>query len=134
MYRRGRGFSGGASVNSVPFESWMEVDMRSESPASLARIEQAFLVAVDRGAAEENELRRGGDPLQAIKEKIGNRPSGELDPSTPVIQRTLAATTQFSVADKLVLSSTASNIRIALGIPAVTIGRGGQGAQGQAPD
>ena len=132
-YNVGR-IGGGTSVNSVPFESWMEVDMRSESPASLARIEQAFLAAMDRGAAEENELRREGDPLQAIKDKIGDRPSGELDPSTPVIQRALAATAEFGVQGELARSSTDSNVPIALGIPAVTIGRGGQGANGHAPD
>ncbi len=30
---------GGTSVNSIPFEAWMDVDMRSESPASLERID-----------------------------------------------------------------------------------------------
>ena len=52
---------GGTSVNSVPFETWMEVDMRSESPQSLARIEQAFLDAMDRRLREENQLRREGE-------------------------------------------------------------------------
>lgn len=132
-YNVGR-VGGGTSVNSVPFETWMEVDMRSESPESLARIEQAFLAAMDRGAAEENELRREGDPIRAIKDKIGDRPSGELDPATPVIQRALAATGEFGVQGQLARSSTDSNVPIALGVPAVTIGRGGQGSNGHAPD
>ena len=59
---------------------------------------------------------------------------GELDPSTPVIQRALAATAEFGVQGELARSSTDSNVPIALGIPAVTIGRGGQGANGHAPD
>lgn len=132
-YNVGR-VGGGTSVNSVPFETWMEVDMRSESPESLARIEQAFLAAMDRGVAEENALRREGEPIRAIKDKIGDRPSGEMDPSTPLVQRALAATGEFGVEGTLARSSTDSNVPIALGIPAVTIGRGGAGSNGHAPD
>lgn len=132
-YNVGR-MGGGTSVNSVPFETWMEVDMRSESPASLSRIEQAFLAAMDQGLAEENDLRREGEALTVDKDKIGDRPSGELDPGTPLVQRALATTAEFGVEAELARSSTDSNIPISLGIPAVTIGRGGDGANGHAPD
>lgn len=132
-YNVGR-VGGGTSVNSVPFESWMEVDMRSESPESLARIERAFLAAMDRGLAEENELRREGEPLTVDPAKIGDRPSGEMDPDTPLVQRALASTAAFGVEGELARSSTDSNVPIALGVPAVTIGRGGIGQNGHAPD
>lgn len=125
---------GGTSINSIPFESWMEVDMRSESPESLARIEQVFLDAMDRGLAGENALRRDGAPLTVDKAKIGDRPSGEADPNAPLIQRALASTAAFGVDGELSRSSTDSNIPISLGIPAVTIGRGGVGGNGHAPD
>ena len=68
------------------------------------------------------------------KAKIGDRPSGEMDPTTPLIQRALASTAAFGVQGELSRSSTDSNIPIALGIPAVTIGRGGIGGHGHAPD
>ena len=126
--------SGGTSVNSIPFETWMEVDMRSESPESLSRIEAAFLAAMDRGLEEENALRRSGEPLTVDKDRIGDRPSGEGDPSTPLIQRALATTAVFGVDGELARSSTDSNIPISLGVPAVTIGRGGIGGNGHAPD
>lgn len=132
-YNVGR-IGGGTSINSVPFESWMEVDMRSESPASLARIEQVFLAAMARGLAEENELRREGPPLTVDPAKIGDRPSGELDTATPVIQRALAATRLIGVEPQLARASTDSNVPIALGVPAVTIGKGGSGSNGHAPD
>ena len=125
---------GGTSVNSIPFESWMEVDMRSESPESLSRIEAAFLATMDQGLEEENALRRRGDPLTVDKDKIGDRPSGEMDPSDPLIQRALAATSIFGVEGELARSSTDSNIPISLGTPAVTIGRGGIGGNGHAPN
>ena len=132
-YNVGR-IGGGTSVNSVPFESWMEVDMRSESPESLARIEQVFLAAMDRGLEEENALRREGEALTVDKDKIGDRPSGEMDPSTPLVQRALATTAAMGVEGDLARSSTDSNVPIAMGVPAVTIGRGGAGSNGHAPD
>jgi tripeptide aminopeptidase len=132
-YNVGR-IGGGTSVNSVPFEAWMEVDMRSESPESLSRIEEAFLAAMDRALVEENRLRREGEALTVRKDKIGDRPSGELDPATPLVQRALATTAALGVEGDLARSSTDSNVPIAMGVPAVTIGRGGIGANGHAPD
>ena len=45
---------GGTSVNSIPFEGWMEVDMRSSDPASLAAVDASFQKAVDAAVVEEN--------------------------------------------------------------------------------
>ena len=131
-YNVGR-IGGGTSVNAIPAESWMEVDMRSESPESLVRIERAFIDAMNRGLEGENALRREGPALEVELDRIGNRPSGELPPSTPVIQRSAAATAQFDVSTRLARSSTDSNIPIALGIPAVTLSRGGTGGSSHAP-
>jgi len=132
-YNVGR-IGGGTSVNSVPFESWMEVDMRSVSPEALGRIEQAFLAAMERGLREENDLRREGPALTVDNDRIGDRPSGELDPSTPLVQRALATTATFGIEGQLARSSTDSNVPIALGIPAITIGKGGTGQHGHAPN
>ena len=132
-YNVGR-IGGGASVNAIPSESWMEVDMRSVSPESLARIETVFLEAMDRALAEENALRRDGPPLTVEKLKIGDRPSGEGDRNAPLIRRALAATAVFGVQGRFGRSSTDSNVPIALGVPAVTIGRGGMGFGGHSPD
>ena len=118
---------GGTSVNAVPSECWMEVDMRSISPESLARLEAALLAAVERAGEEENELRRSGPALTVEKRKIGDRPSGEGDRDAPLVQRALAATEVIGAEATLGRSSTDSNIPIALGVPAVTIGRGGIG-------
>ena len=132
-YNVGR-IGGGTSVNSVPFEAWMEVDMRSVDPASLDRIEQAFLAAMDRALAEENALAREGSPLTVNKDKIGDRPSGEMDPEHPLVQRAMAATNYMGQPPYLTRSSTNSNTPISLGVPAVTIGRGGIGGNGHALD
>ena len=124
---------GGTSVNSIPFEAWAEVDMRSESPASLERIETALLAAMRAALDEENALRRRGDALTVDLAKIGDRPSGEMDPENPLIQRAIAANAFFGASGQLRRSSTNSNIPIALGVPAVTIGRGGEGGENHSP-
>ena len=125
---------GGTSVNAIPSESWMEVDMRSVGPQSLARIEQVFLEAMDQGLREENALRRSGPPLSVEKTRIGDRPSGEGDRDAPLVQRALAATAVFGVRGTLGRSSTNTNVPIALGVPAVTIGRGGMGFGAHSPE
>ena len=132
-YNVGR-IGGGTSVNSIPFESWMEIDMRSVSPASLDRVDAALKAAVQRALDEENALRRDGEPLTVDVDQIGNRPSGELPDDLPLVQRAIAATNSMGSEATLSRSSTDSNIPIALGIPAVTIGRGGEGAHGHAPN
>ncbi|MGH7503781.1 MAG: M20/M25/M40 family metallo-hydrolase [Longimicrobiales bacterium] len=131
-YNVGR-IGGGTSVNAVAFEAWMEVDMRSESPDRLTAIDSIFLVAVDRALAEQNEVMRRGDALTVNVELVGDRPSGEIDPSTPFVQRAMAVTRALGIEPELERSSTDSNIPISLGIPAVTLGRGGVGGETHSP-
>ncbi|MBT8396286.1 MAG: M20/M25/M40 family metallo-hydrolase [Gemmatimonadetes bacterium] len=124
---------GGTSINSVPFEAWMEVDMRSESPSSLDSISAAFRRAAQVAAAEEDRFARDGSSIELEVEQIGLRPSGEVDPSTPLVQRAMAVTRSFGESPYLSRSSTNSNIPISLGIPAITIGRGGAGGENHSP-
>jgi len=118
---------GGTSVNSIPFESIMEIDIRSIKPARLDIMEGLLYKAVNKALNKQNEMKRSGKSLTVVIDKIGNRPSGELEPTLPLIQRALAATEYFQETPRLTRGSTDSNIPISLGIPAVTIGRGGIG-------
>jgi len=118
---------GGTSINSIPFESIIEVDIRSIEPSRLDVMEGLLYNAINSGVDKQNNLKRSGEALTVVIDKIGNRPSGELEPSLPLIQRALAATEYFQETPRLTRGSTDSNIPISLGIPAVTIGRGGVG-------
>jgi di/tripeptidase len=131
-YNVGR-IGGGTSINSIPFQSWMEVDMRSESPEALDEISEAFVSAMEQAALEENGVRRGGPGLELEVDQIGLRPSGEVDPSTPLVQRAIWATRHFGEEPRLSRSSTNSNLPISIGIPAITIGRGGAGGNNHSP-
>lgn len=118
---------GGTSVNSIPFESWMEVDMRSVSPERLDEIDAIFKSTMNRALEDYNKGVKKGDLLTLELRPIGFRPSGEVAATEALVQRAMAATQFFDVAPRLTRGSTNSNIPISLGIPAVTLGRGGAG-------
>lgn len=126
--------SGGTSINSIPFESIMEIDIRSVDPARLDVMESLLEDAVNQALLDQNQRKRRGPELTVKIDKIGNRPSGELSDQLPLVQRTLAATQAFGVTPYLTRGSTNSNIPIAEGIPAVTIGRGGDGGNAHSLD
>ncbi|MEP3211290.1 MAG: M20/M25/M40 family metallo-hydrolase [Maribacter sp.] len=117
---------GGTSVNSIPFESWMEVDMRSVDATRLVQMDSIFKASMNT-AVEEYNATGVHDQIALELIKIGDRPSGELPLTTPLVQRAIAATTFFGETPKLTRGSTNGNIPIAMGIPAVTLGRGGKG-------
>ncbi|MEQ8425903.1 MAG: M20/M25/M40 family metallo-hydrolase, partial [Cyclobacteriaceae bacterium] len=118
---------GGTSVNSIPFESWMEVDMRSIQPDRLKQIDEIFKAAMKKGLDEYNKTVKKGAPLTMDIETIGLRPSGVQSSDLPIIQRSMAAVKYFGKEPAISPSSTNSNIPISLGIPSITIGRGGIG-------
>ncbi len=118
---------GGTSVNSIPFESWMEVDMRSLSPKRLLEIDSIFKKSMKKAASIYN--------ASGIKDKvtleivpIGDRPSGSLPETTPLVQRAVAVASYLKIPPVLSTGSTNSNIPIAKNVPAITISRGGKGS------
>ena len=126
-YNIGR-MGGGTSVNSIPFSSWAEIDIRSHRPERLEEMEKILRDAMQKGLEEQNEIRRHGRPLTLEIDMIGNRPSGELSPDLPLIQRALACTEVFGIEPSITRGSTNSNTPISMEVPAVTIGRGGKAA------
>ncbi|SEK98090.1 M20/M25/M40 family metallo-hydrolase [Parapedobacter koreensis] len=121
---------GGTSVNSIPYESWVVVDMRSESPEKLTEIDKLLQDAVAESLAEVNKAKKTGEDLSVNIELIGDRPSGIAAPESPLVQRAMATAKYFGQEPSLSASSTNSNTPLALGVPAVTIGRGGKGGGG----
>jgi len=122
---------GGTSVNSIPFESWMEVDMRSKDPQELLKIEKVFKESMNRALNDYNATNIT-TPVTLELVPIGLRPSGETSPDQALVQRALAASIYFNAEPKLTIGSTNANIPISKGIPAITIGRGGDGGHGHA--
>lgn len=132
-YNVGR-IGGGTSVNSIPFESWMEVDMRSGSQEKLDAIDGIFKAAVAQALREENEARLEGEELTVDVKRVGTRPAAPGNSQSAVVQRALAATEALGVEPVLRISSTDANLPLSLGIPAVTMSRGGISGNSHAPD
>jgi tripeptide aminopeptidase len=84
---------GGTSVNSIPFEGWMEVDMRSSDAASLAAVDAQFQKAVDAAVVEENTRWSKPGMITATKDLVGDRPAGNTPADSPIVQAGIAATT-----------------------------------------
>ena len=132
-YNVGR-IGGGTSVNSIPFESWMEVDMRSGSQEKLDAIDGVLKAAVEQALREENAARLEGDELTVDVKRVGTRPAASGNSHSAVVQRALAATEALGVDPDLRISSTDANLPLSLGIPAVTMSRGGISGNSHSPE
>jgi acetylornithine deacetylase/succinyl-diaminopimelate desuccinylase-like protein len=127
--------SGGTSVNSIPAEVSMDVDIRSESCAELAKVDATFVSIVKGAVADENRARSTREGrIEADPRVIGERPCGETPMDAPILKTTAAVVQAFGLRPSFTISSTDSNIPMSMGIPALTIGRGGPGARSHSPD
>jgi tripeptide aminopeptidase len=114
--------SGGTSVNSIPFEVAMEVDMRSVSPTELKKVDAQFKQLVDEAVAEENATRQTTfGKITADVKLIGERPSGTTPPESPMLRQVVATMRTFDKTPIWETSSTDANIPISLGIPALAM-------------
>jgi tripeptide aminopeptidase len=126
---------GGTSVNSIPREIWLEVDMRSESADELAKLEKRFLTVIEEAAATENKARSTREGGITVEPKlIGDRPAGQTPLSADIVQYSTAAYALEGIKVAYHSSSTDSNIPISLGIPAITISRSASGDRGHSVD
>lgn len=117
--------SGGTSVNSIPYEMQMVVDMRSTDCGELKKVDERFLAIVREAVAEENQARSTREgPITADPTLIGDRPCGETAMTAPIVQMTTAAVKAFGLKPSYGIGSTDANLPMSLGLPAVTIGRG----------
>jgi acetylornithine deacetylase/succinyl-diaminopimelate desuccinylase-like protein len=121
---------GGTSINSIPNSVWTDFDLRSESPAELARLEAAFLDLVAKSVAAENTTRstRNGAVTTDIA-KTGDRPAGRTDEASDLVRLAQAAISAHGFQPRFETSSTDANIPMSLGIPAIKIGSGGTGGR-----
>nr|WP_283254231.1 M20/M25/M40 family metallo-hydrolase [Ramlibacter paludis] len=123
---------GGTSVNSIPVEAWMEVDMRSESVPDLKRVEDRMLTIVKEAAEGENFARSTKEGKIKVEAKlIGDRPAGNTAVTTDLAQYAKAAIEAGGYKVNYQWSSTDSNMPMSLGIPALTIGRGAPDSSGR---
>jgi tripeptide aminopeptidase len=111
---------GGISINAIPAETWFEIDVRSEAPAVLGRLEQTVHAALDSALAES------AGALTCSVAVIGDRPAGATPADHPLVEAAIAATRHVGHDVELAASSTDANVPMACGVPAVAIGGGGE--------
>jgi tripeptide aminopeptidase len=123
---------GGTSVNSIPFEAWMEVDMRSVDKAALLSVDASFHKAVDSALVEENT--RWGHPnmLTVTKDLVGDRPAGSMPADSPIVKTAFDVTRALGWTANSGAGSSDANYPCSLGIPSLDIGGGGRGTEAHA--
>ena len=117
---------GGTSVNSIPFEAWAEVDMRSHDKPSLDALHAKFLEAADKAAADENR-RWGNGTITVEKKSVGVRPPGHTPKTDYAVVAATSVTSALGFPVEWSQGSTDANVPMSLGISAITIDGGGQG-------
>ena len=125
---------GGTSLNSIPQTAWFEIDLRSEDPRALQRLDDAVQTTVAAALHEENRRRSPGtSPLTMDVRRVGDRPSGLTPRTHPLVQTAVAATRALGHEHQLACASTDANVPIALGVPAVALGAGGRAGDAHLP-
>ena len=120
---------GGTSVNSIPYDAKLKVDIRSESEDELGKLESALRESISAGVRDEMEASRDRTKgkLDWKIDVLGTRPGGELSANSPLLAALRAADDYVSNQSRIERSSTDANIPLANGIDAISIGAGGTG-------
>jgi acetylornithine deacetylase/succinyl-diaminopimelate desuccinylase-like protein len=120
---------GGTSVNSIPHEATLKVDLRSENEDELDRLETALRDCIAAGVKDEmdNARDRTKGKLEWKVNVIGSRPGGDLPADSPLLASLRAADDFVGNQSRVERSSTDANIPLSLGIDAISIGAGGNG-------
>jgi acetylornithine deacetylase/succinyl-diaminopimelate desuccinylase-like protein len=117
---------GGTSINAIPSQASIDVDLRSVDDAELQRLDAYFRRAVHESVERENGRRRPCDPPLTMQlDLVGDRPIGETPANAFLVELAQESTRAVGGQAQLEQSSTDSNLPISLGIPAITIGAGG---------
>ena len=129
---------GGTSVNTIPESATASVEFRSTDVRPLVRLEVALHRAVEDAVEAANakvhgrsggraERRGATGMLRYSIEKIGDRPAADLPKDSPLLEAIKAVDRHLGLRTDLRLGSTDANIPLSLGIPAVSLGAGGEG-------
>ncbi len=117
---------GGTSVNAIPANARAKVDIRSESNEKMDDLVTLLQNAVSRAEDIENN-RAVAARISARVKEIGSRPAARLPADAAILSAIRAVDAHLGIRARLDCASTDANIPLSLGIPAISIGAGGQG-------
>lgn len=124
---------GGSSVNAIPERATARFDLRSLDADQLIRLEVALHRAIEDAVLAANDSiqgRNNGAVRGRVRfeiERIGDRPSGRLPEEAPLLDALRAVDRHLGIRTEERIASTDANIPLSLGIPAISIGAGGDG-------
>jgi acetylornithine deacetylase/succinyl-diaminopimelate desuccinylase-like protein len=123
---------GGTSINAIPSEARAKVDLRSESVERMDQLAALLTSTVEKALEDENARaeasgRGAGGRIAVRVKEIGSRPGGSLPEGAAILKCLLAVDAYLGIRSSLDCSSTDANLPLSLGLPAVSIGAGGQG-------
>jgi acetylornithine deacetylase/succinyl-diaminopimelate desuccinylase-like protein len=124
--------SGGTSVNSIAESAQATIDFRSTSADELLRLEVALHRAVEDAVEQVNtQAKAAGRQERGLLEfdidTIGDRPAAQLPEDSPLLEALRAVDRHLGLKTELRLGSTDANIPLSLGVPALSMGAGGEG-------
>ena len=117
---------GGSSINSIPASARAKLDLRSEDPVVLDDLATVLNSCVERALERENRSARNARLSAKIKD-LGARPGGKLDEQSPLLKAVQAVDAYLNIRSRVDCASTDANVPLSLGLPAVSIGAGGDG-------
>lgn len=123
---------GGTSINAIPEEAWMEVDLRSSSASALAALDAQIRRTVEAAVVAENARWHRPGIVKVVSQQVGDRPAGSVAESAPIVRTARAVARALGLSPASGESSSDSNLPMSLGIPAITIGAGGQSTDSHA--
>lgn len=117
---------GGHQIHAIAQQAHFKINMRSDDGAELDRFEAMAIAAFEQGAALEN-ARWGRDDVTVSYEKILDVPAGTQPADSVIVQAAWQATESLGITPRLAAGGcTNTNMPVSMGIPAVTLGRGGK--------
>lgn len=116
---------GGLGINVIPTDSAFEIDLRSSDANRLAALDAILRSAIDATLAGENAGKKQGGFLVVEIKDLGKRPAGTNTVDAPLVVNAEAVLSSLGVEPSRNASSTDANLPMSLGIPSITISRGG---------
>jgi acetylornithine deacetylase/succinyl-diaminopimelate desuccinylase-like protein len=124
---------GGTSINSIPSTARAKLDVRCAEIPILDELNRLLSASVERSLERENKSSRGRRLSAKIKE-LGSRPGGKLAEESALLRIIQSVDAYLDIRSRVDCSSTDANVPLSLGLPAISIGVGGQGGGAHTPD
>ncbi len=118
-------FEGGHQIHAIAMKANFKINMRSDNQAELDQLQEQAIACFEAGAKEEN-ARWDSDAVTVEYQRILNVPAGSQDVNSTIVQAAWVATECVGVDPILAKGGcTNTNQPVHMGIPAVTLPRGG---------